>query len=208
MQMFLCIQNAPISIALPKSDCTVGEQNPQVSGPSLLKVVIRKSHVDTNATTSHILMKLTHINKIVRESNSDIIQVNEKVQALVDELAARGETMMHLGNHLFEGYKATSDKQFVQYIKRKQQEYNKGTTAIEPDSLMYLAAKFYTSSIESEEWEKSSPQEEQIIALEAQVKTLEANATNFSNEASKTPRPSNNSNRTRNANPVSQPRRW
>jgi hypothetical protein len=144
MQMFLCIQNsltktAQASIALQKSDYTVGVQNPQVSGPCLLKVVIRKSHVDTNATTGHILKKLTHIDKIVRESNSDIIQVNEKVQALVDKLAARGETMMHLVNHLFEGYKSTSDKQFVKYIKQnsrnthyKMKRHRSGPRSVSP----------------------------------------------------------------------------
>jgi hypothetical protein len=50
MQMFTCIYNtltktAQASISLLKSEYTVGDDNPQVSGPCLLKVVIRKSHM-------------------------------------------------------------------------------------------------------------------------------------------------------------------
>jgi hypothetical protein len=69
MQLHLCTLNsltktAQASIALLKSEHAVGDPNPQVSGTCLLKVAIRKSHVDTNATTSHILKQLAHIDNI------------------------------------------------------------------------------------------------------------------------------------------------
>ena len=190
MQMYLCILNsltktAQASIALLKHEYTLGDADPQVSGPCLLKVIIRKSHVDTNATTSHILNKLAHIDKIVRDSKSNITLVNERVQGLVDELAARGETTSHLLNDLFEGYKAASDSEFTNYIKHKQQEYNDGTTPIHAATLMYLATNFYLSAVENEAWDKPTAEEEQIIALETQIKLLEANATDISSASSK-----------------------
>ena len=54
----------------------------------MLKAVIRKSRVDADAATSHILTQLGHADKIVIKLNSNIVKVNEKVKALVEELAA------------------------------------------------------------------------------------------------------------------------
>jgi hypothetical protein len=209
-QMFTCIfetltKSAQSSIMLLKSEYTVGEDNPQVSGPCLLKVVIRKSHVDTNATTSHIIDKLGRIDKIVADCSSNITQANDKVKALIEELAARGETKSHLLNNLFQGYKVASDEEFTAYIKKKHQEYKDGTTDIDADTLMYLAENFYTEAVKNEEWERPSHDKEQIIALEAQIKQLEiaiqessdkleANATSITPAAGARPRTNNRQN--------------
>ena len=91
--------------------------------------MIRKLHVDTNATiSSHILTQLGRIDKIVVDLNFNIVKVNEKVKALVEELAARTESTNHLLNDLFEGYKVASDKNFVAYIRKRRNEYNDSTT--------------------------------------------------------------------------------
>ena len=88
-------------------------------------------------------------------------------------------------NGLFEGYKVASDKSFVAYICKKRDEYNDSTVAMELDTLMYQASNYYvTSSIEAEEWERPTQEEEQIIALEAQIKQLEAHAANFASNPS------------------------
>jgi hypothetical protein len=181
MQMYKCIFNtltktSQATITLHKTAYTVGEDNSHVSGTCLLKVVIGKSHVNNNATTSHILTQLRRIDKIVTDCNSNIVRVNQKNKALIEELAARGETTSHLLNDLFEGYKVTSDKGFLAYIRKKKEEYDDSTTPMEADTLMYQASNYYVSSVESGEWEHPSHKEEQIIALEAQVKQLEANA--------------------------------
>ena len=86
--------------------------------------MIRKAHVDTNATTSHILTQFGPIDKIVVDLKSNIVKVNKKVKALVEELAARGESTNHLLDDLFEGYKVASDKSFVAYIRKKRDEYS------------------------------------------------------------------------------------
>ena len=212
MQMYQCIFNtlsksAQAIIALQKAEYTIGEgDDSQVSGTCLLKVVIRKSHVDTNATTSHILTQLGHLDKIVIDLNSNIVKVNERVKALVEELAARGETTNHLLNDLFEGYKVASDKGFVAYIRKKKEEYNDSINPIDPDTLMYQASNYYVTSIEAEEWERPSQEQEQIIALEAQLKQLEANAATYTapsstpqQSSSSTPRSTGN---TRNVKPA------
>ena len=76
----------------------------------LLENEIRKSHIDTDATTSHTSSLSLHIDKIIMELNSNIFKLNEKVKALVEEPAAWGNTMTHLLNDLFEDYKVASEK--------------------------------------------------------------------------------------------------
>jgi hypothetical protein len=66
---------------------------------------------------------------------------------LLEELAARGQTTNHLLNNLFEGYKVTSDKSFVSYIKKKKEDYNDSTVPMEPDTLMYQASNYYVTSV-------------------------------------------------------------
>ena len=108
---------AQVIVALQKAERALGGgDDATVSGTYLLKVVIRKSHVDTNATTSHILTQFGHIDKIVVDLKSNIVKVHEKVRALVEELAARGDSTNHLLNNLCEGYKVASDKSFIAYL--------------------------------------------------------------------------------------------
>ena len=150
-------------------------------------------------------MQLGKIDKIVIDLNSDIVKVNEKVKALVEELAARGEATSHLLNSLFDGYKVASDKNFlVSYIKKKKEEYNDSSTPIEPDTLMYQASNYYVASVEAEEWERPSHEEQQIIALEAQIKQLEANVASYASNVSQpgTPRNKNSPGNARNVKPA------
>ena len=94
------------------------------------------------------------------------------VKALVKELATRGETTQHLVINLFEGYKVASDKSFVSYIKRKQDDYNDGKSTLTSDALMYLATNYYNTLLEAGEWAQPPQEDEKIITLEAQVKKL------------------------------------
>ena len=55
---------------------------------------------------------------------------------------------------------------------------------MEPDTLMYQASNYYVTSVEAKERERPTQEEEQIIALEAQGKQLEANAASFASNAS------------------------
>ena len=178
IQLYTCIINsltktAQTSVTLLKSEYTIDDAQPIVSGTCLLKVVIRKSQIDTNATTSHIIEKLGRIDKIVIAQNSDIEKVNETIKALIEELATRGETTQHLVINLFEGYKVASDRNFVAYIKRKQDDYNDGKSTLTPDTLMYLTTNYYNTLLEAGDWDQPSQEDEKIIALEAQVKKLQ-----------------------------------
>ena len=76
------------------------------SGNLLLKIVIRKSHLDTNATTSVLRLKLSALDTYMPKVNSDIVKFNTFVRLLLDSLAARGEESSDTLVNLFKGYLA------------------------------------------------------------------------------------------------------
>ena len=141
------------------------------SGNLLLKVIVRESHLDTNATAATIRMKLSSLDKYIQTIGSDIIKFNQYVMLLTDRLSSRGQTSTDLLTNLFLGYSAASDKTFVDYIGRKQESYEDGNE-ITPQELMEMAANKYKNLKLLNRWNAPTPEEEKIIALEAKLKNL------------------------------------
>ena len=141
------------------------------SGNLLLKVIIRESHLDTNATTQSIRMKLSNLDDYMIKISSDITKFNSYVKILIRSLEARGQKSEALLTHLFKGYLAASDKAFVRYINDKKDKYEEGKS-LSSDKLMQLADNKYRLLKEREEWDAPSPEEEKIMALEAAVQKL------------------------------------
>ena len=121
-------------------ETSAGTKSP--SGNLLLKVIIRESHLDTNATTQSIRMKLSNLDDHMMKISSDITQFNGYVKLLVRSLQARGQRTEALLTHLFKGYLAASDRSFVKYINIKKDRYEEGEE-MEPDKLMQLADNKY-----------------------------------------------------------------
>ena len=141
------------------------------SGNLLLKVIIRESHLDTNATTQSIRMKLSNLDDYMSKINSDITKFNGYVKILIRSLEARGQKSEALLTHLFKGYLSASDKVFVRYINDKKDRYEEGK-ALSSDQLMQLADNKFRLLKEREEWDAPSPEEEKIMAMEAAVEKL------------------------------------
>mmetsp|Transcript_35132 Transcript_35132/g.52225 ORF Transcript_35132/g.52225 Transcript_35132/m.52225 type:complete len:128 (+) Transcript_35132:539-922(+) len=86
--------------------------DPTPSGLWLLKVIIRESHIDTNATTSMIRLQLTQLDTYLPTVGHDILKFKAYVGMLVEGLASRGEKTHDLLANLFKGYAACSDTDF------------------------------------------------------------------------------------------------
>ena len=141
------------------------------SGNLLLKIIVRESHLDTNATSSSIRTKLTDLDRYLPTIGHDIVKFNTYVKLLVDGLRSRGETTQDLLVNLFKGYMACSDKEFVQYVKRKQDAFEEGTD-IEPDQLMKNAADKYKTLLQRGSWNAPDANEEKILALQTEIRKL------------------------------------
>ena len=145
--------------------------NDRASGNLLLKVIIRESHLDGNATTTVIRTKLSSLDTFINTIGCDITKFNAHVQLLLEGLSARGETTNNLLINLFKGYKAATDNTFVKYIERKQEEYDDGNS-MTSNQLMELADKKYKNLKLNGLWNAPSEQEEKILALSAEVEKL------------------------------------
>ena len=114
---------------------TVGTSQ-RMSGACLLKILIRESHLDSNATSSMIRFKLSNLDEYLSEIDNDINKFHKYVKVLIDNLHARGETTHDLLANLFKAYAACSDQTFVKYMsdvqtrwERRRSPYSKSTYA-------------------------------------------------------------------------------
>ena len=143
------------------------------SGNLLLKVEIRESYLDTNATTSTIRTRLSSLDMYMGTIGSDISKFNAYVKLRLETLKARGEKSNDILNNLFKGYKTCTDQIFVAYIQRKKEEYNYGAN-ITPNKIMLLAENKHKVLVkESNRWNAPSVQEEKILTLQAQLEELQ-----------------------------------
>jgi hypothetical protein len=159
-------------VNLDKEKWHIGAQA-HADGACLLKVVISLSYPDTQATTSHIRTQLTKTDVKIKELNFDIIKFNDWAKEQLAALAARGETTTDLMVNLFKGYEAVPDKEFLTYIASKKSRYEEGKP-LTTDELMELAQNKYKNKKQAQTWNTPTEEQEQIIALEARIESLQA----------------------------------
>jgi hypothetical protein len=86
-------------------------------------------------------------------------------------LAARGETTQDLLANVFKGYQAASDNTFVSCISRKLKKYEEGENIMSVE-LMRLGDNKFSSLREGGLWNAPLEEEENILALQAEIKKL------------------------------------
>lgn len=147
------------------------------SAACLFKIIIRETYIDTNATVTHIRTQLSSLDQYLPTIQHNITKMNQHVKQLLEGLAARGETTSDLLANLFKGYKAASDRNFVTYIMKKEEDYHEGVN-MTPDHLMTLADNKYKTLLQLNQWNAPSPEEEKILALEAKLQQLTSKRNN------------------------------
>ena len=155
------------------------------NGPCFLKVIIRNTTVDTRSTVFHIRENLNHLEGKMLELTYDIEAFNIYVTGQVEQLAARGESSSDLLINLFAAFMAVPDKKFVEYIEKQKDKFDEGED-VTTKKLMQVALTKYKDRKRSDTWQAPSAEEEQILALTAQISDLKrARANPKANEKSK-----------------------
>ena len=156
--------NAKKRISLWSEQYRIGD-NDLCSGVALLKIIIRESHLDTNATTNQIRTKLSNLDSYILTVDSDIGKFNQYVKLLIQSLTARNQKTLDLLINLFKGYGAVSEEVFRAWLMRKQDDHEEGEE-MTPDELMIAAKNKYNTMVEKGTWNAPTA-EEKIVALEA-----------------------------------------
>ena len=173
-QLYTCLMNSLSTVGWSKVTLQEEEYtiNSMKVGILLLKVIIRVSAIDTNATVMSIRSQLGNINTYIATVNYDITKTNERVNTLLEALSTRGETTHDMLSNLFRAYRTVKDKQFLRYIEQKESDYEEGTLELTPTKLMLMAENKFKTLKEKSQWQAPSEEEEKIVALEAEVKAL------------------------------------
>ena len=138
------------------------------NGPLFLKVIIRNTTVDTRSTVFHLRENLNNLEAKMLEVSYDIEAFNQYVTSQIEQLAARGETSSDLLINVFAAFMAVPDKKFVEYIEKQKDKYDEGED-ISAKKLMQVALIKYKDRKRSDLWQAPSVEEEQILALTAQI---------------------------------------
>jgi hypothetical protein len=145
------------------------------AGALLLKLIsISNAHVDSRATVTFIRNSLRKLDAKMIQLDSNVVEFNLYLKAQVLSLAQRGETTTDLLVNLFEGYKAADDVEFKDLLKRKENEYNEGKDVTVPNLMADMVAKCRSRVLHKEWSAPTKEQEEQILALSAQVQQLKS----------------------------------
>ena len=138
----------------------------------LFKVIVRESYIDSIATTNTIRETLSSLDKWIQDNGSDITKFNAYVLHQLDALKARGEQSQDITVNLFKAYLSVKDKEFLAYIRSIRHRHEDGSKYIKFHTLMHRADDFYKTAITRGEWEKPTPQDKQVLALQAKVNKL------------------------------------
>ena len=172
--LHLCLMNSLTQAGKDKV-CLWSDQfilNGRESGILLLKIIIRESHLDTNATTNSIRTQLSNLNEYITTIGCDIIKFNEHAKRLLEQLNARGGETHDLLTNLFKAYVSVKDARFVDYVNEKLSRYEEGEH-MEADQLMTLTANKYKNMMIQNQWEAPSPHDATIQALQSKVEKLQ-----------------------------------
>jgi hypothetical protein len=177
-QMYLFLKTSLTDGLLGRVISHVGDYTSDTGfedGPSLLKVIVTISHVDTRAQSGYIRQCLARLSITIlkEEYNCDIEKINEYVIVLEEGLAARGETSQDTMMNVQAAYEVCKDAAFVRHTRDEYSRWEQGATMSLKDYMSSALTKYKTLKMKGQ-WEAPSPEQEQIIALSAAVSSLRA----------------------------------
>jgi hypothetical protein len=166
-------------------------------GACFLRAILQHLYIDTPSTAYFKRSQLSDLPAIMKLAEGNISNFNERIRTLLNELASVGQVMNNedLLINLMKGYEAAPDKLFV---KQMQDKHNRIMYYNDPDrdmeQIMRFAEHFWTDRTNNSAWGKPTHEEQQILALTAQIKNFKPSngnswSQNPSNSATK-PSPS------------------
>jgi hypothetical protein len=141
-------------------------------GAAFFQVIIMKTHVDSRAAVSYLRSALSTLDAKMVELDSDVTLFNQCVKRLLQDLSARGETSHDNLENVFKGYGVVTDSQFRDFATRKLDAWEDGGN-LTVEALLEAGETKHKTLLLRKQWKALSKEEEQIIALSAQIDRLQ-----------------------------------
>jgi hypothetical protein len=142
-----------------------------LSGPLLLKLILKKAIIDSRATSANLQEQLTTLDSYMVSVDCNVELLNQHVKEVVAGLRAMGESTDELVVNLFKAYRVVGGSEFSRYMKNKRDAYDDGED-VQPDPLISVALAKSQSLIESGVWNMMSPDLERLVALLSEVNMI------------------------------------
>lgn len=155
-------ESSKFTIGTPETPC----------GISYLKLLLSKAEVDTRATSAQVRRNLTRLDEyMVTIADNDIIKFNNYVRNQMARLSSREAGDFDIITYLLDGYRACTDKKFSQYMEDQNDAYNEGAEFTVETLMVKAETKFATRQM-TNDWNKPTEEQEELIALKAEMKLL------------------------------------
>ena len=180
-QMWRCIYNtlteeAKATLLTYSTDYVVQVQGqPKEVGPLMYKTMMRLATLDGNATVQALRANLRELTNYAIKVNGDIDAIHKYFNQNYAQLKSRGKSVDDVHTILFEAYKVVPDANFHAYMDRLYDDWVDQTGDMKDathEEVMKKAKQRFDLLNHNDKWGAKSPEQEQIIALEAQLKDL------------------------------------
>ena len=160
--------------------------NGVLDGPSMLKVLLMITSINTRATVSVLRNELTKLPAKMESLGSDVTEFNAYVNSVLTELRAHGAQVEDLLTKLFGAYQTTDDKDFNDNIKRLESDWEENAINLTVEQLMNHADGKYRTLVQKGTWKAPTKEGEKLIALTAAYEAMVA-STKKKDELDKVP---------------------
>ena len=181
-QMWRCLyssltEEAKATLLTYKKDYEVMVNGqPKIVAPLMYKTMMRLATLDGNAMVTALRSDLCKLMQYAIKQNGNIDEIHTYFNQNFAQIKTRGQSVDDVHTILFKAYlQGVPDATFHDYMSRMQDDWMDQTgdmkDATHEDIVKKAKAKYYLL-VNSGRWGVKSPDQEKIIALEAQVKEL------------------------------------
>jgi hypothetical protein len=166
------------------------EFNSVVYAPLLHKKVMALATINSVATMKTLRLNLREIPTYCATVKGNIKLLHTYFDINHSQIIARGASVDDPVDILFSAYAVVPCFEFRTYIKKKQDNYTDGLLKLTHEELILLATNKYNLLVQEGKRGTKSPDEEKIIAMQAELSALKGQFTlapNLKNAAGKKP---------------------
>ena len=142
------------------------------SGLMLLKTILEQSAVDSSIDPDVIRKELAHAYLKFKELKFDVRLFHDWVQQKLNALKQTGHTSTDVATHLLTAYRTSNDEKLRLYIDRLEDSARESGEYLQVKSLMNNVKMKYDALETSRRLKAVAKQDDQIVALKAQIKDL------------------------------------